>query len=182
MACAEGKFLRRPALSRGAARGGWRTIAPGSPRNPNTMQHHDLRISTDPAELDITMIHGFLAEESYWAKGLSRALLERAIAHSLCFGGFVADRQVAFARVVTDAATFAHLKDVFVLPGYRGRGYGIALVESILAHPDLRTVAMTLATADAHELYRRFGFGEFARPDHQMIRPGSFLTPHSKPV
>jgi hypothetical protein len=71
-----------------------------------------LRISTDPAEFDIAMIHRFLAEESYWAKGLSRALLERAIANSLCFGGFVVDARVAFARVVTDRATFAYLKYV----------------------------------------------------------------------
>ena len=141
------------------------------------MQRPGLRISTDPAELDISMIHGYLAGESYWARGISRSLLERALANSFCFGGFVDERQVAFARVVTDRATFAHLKDVFVLPAYRGRRYGVALVERILAHPELRSVTMTLATADAHGLYRRFGFGEPDQPGHQMIRPGSFLSP-----
>jgi GNAT superfamily N-acetyltransferase len=134
-----------------------------------------LRISTDPAEFDLTVIHRYLAEESYWAKGLSRPLLERAIANSLCFGGFVADAQVAFARVISDRATFAHLKDVFVLQPFRGRGYGVALVQAIMSHPDLRAVTMTLGTADAHELYRRFGFGEHSQPERQMIRVGTFL-------
>lgn len=135
------------------------------------------RISTDPGEFDVAMIHRFLADESYWAKGLSRARLERAIAHSLCFGGFVADAQVAFARVVTDRATFAHLKDVFVLHPFRGKGYGVALLEAIMSHPDLQTVTMTLATNDAQELYRRFGFDLHTYPERQMIRPGSFLGP-----
>jgi GNAT superfamily N-acetyltransferase len=133
----------------------------------------NLRISTNPAEFDIAMIHRFLAEESYWAKGLSRPVLERAIAHSLCFGGFVADAQVAFARVVTDRATFAHLKDVFVLQPFRGKGYGVALIEAIMSHPDLQLITMTLATKDAHELYRRFGFGPHTHPERQMIRFGS---------
>jgi ribosomal protein S18 acetylase RimI-like enzyme len=136
-----------------------------------------LRISTDPAEFDIAMIHRFLAEESYWAKGLPRALLERAIANSLCFGGFVGDAQVAFARVVTDRATFAHLKDVFVLQPFRGRGFGKALVEAVMSHPDLQIASMTLATTDAHELYRRFGFGPHPHPERQMLRLGSFLGP-----
>jgi GNAT superfamily N-acetyltransferase len=135
-----------------------------------------LRISTNTAEFDIPMIHRYLAEESYWARGLSKALLERAMANSLCFGGFVADAQVAFARVVTDRATFAHLKDVFVLQPFRGRHYGVALVAAILSHPELQTVTMTLATADAHELYRRFGFGAHSHPERQMIRDGSFLA------
>jgi predicted GNAT family N-acyltransferase len=133
----------------------------------------NLRISTNLAELDIAMIHRFLAEESYWAKGLSRPLLEQAIAHSMCFGGFVADAQVAFARVVTDHATFAHLKDVFVLPAFRGQGYGVALIEAIISHPELQVVTMTLATKDAHELYRRFGFGPHTHPERQMIRFGA---------
>ena len=134
-----------------------------------------LRISTDPSEFGFAMIHRFLAEESYWAKGLSRARLERAVAHSLCFGGFIGDAQVAFARVVTDRATFAHLKDVFVLKPLRGKGYGVALVEAIMSHPDLQIVTMTLATNDAHELYRRFGFDLHIHPERQMVRPGNFL-------
>lgn len=135
-----------------------------------------MRISTNPAEFDLTTIHRYLAEESYWARGLAKPLLERAMANSMCFGGFVGDAQVAFGRVVTDRATFAHLKDVFVLQSFRGRGYGVALVEAILSHPDLQAVAMTLATTDAHELYRRFGFEAHTHPEWQMIRAGTFLA------
>ena len=135
----------------------------------------NLRISTDPAEFDIGMIHRFLAEESYWARGIDRSVLERALAHSLCFGGFIAGVQVAFARVVTDRATFAHLKDVFVLGPHRGRGCGVALMQAVLAHPDLQTVAMTLSTDDAHTLYSRFGFVPYDHPERGMVRPGRFL-------
>jgi GNAT superfamily N-acetyltransferase len=134
-----------------------------------------LRISMNPAEFDLSMIHRYLSEESYWARGLSKPLLERAMANSLCFGGFVDNAQVAFARVVSDRATFAHLKDVFVLQPFRGRGYGVALVQAILSHPELQSCTMTLATADAHELYRRFGFAAPARPEQQMIRVGNFF-------
>lgn len=135
----------------------------------------ELRISTDPAELDVMMIHRYLSEESYWAKGISRALVERALAHSLCFGGYLGNRQVAFARIVTDRATSAHLKDVFVLHEYRGRGYGVAIVEAAVSHPDVRSAAITLETADAHDLYRRFGFAARGNVERAMMRPGSFL-------
>jgi GNAT superfamily N-acetyltransferase len=141
----------------------------------STKPMSNLRISTNLAEFDIAMIHRFLTEESYWAKGLPRPLLERAIAHSLCFAGFIADAQVAFARVVTDRATFAHLKDVFVLQPFRGKGYGVALIKAIMSHPELEIVTMTLATKDAHELYVRFGFGPHPHPERQMVRFGSSL-------
>ena len=134
-----------------------------------------LRISTDPAELDVDMIHRYLSEESYWAKGITRSVVERALAHSLCFGGYLDQRQVAFARVVTDRATSAHLKDVFVLDEYRGRGYGLAIVEAAVSHPDVRSATITLDTADAHALYRRFGFVARTRVERAMIRPGTFL-------
>ncbi|EJE51150.1 hypothetical protein PMI14_04214 [Acidovorax sp. CF316] len=83
-----------------------------------------LRISTDPAELDVALVHRFLSEQSTWARGIPLATVQRALAHSLCFGGFVDGAQVAFARVISDHATFANLVDVFVLPAFRGRGYG----------------------------------------------------------
>lgn len=121
------------------------------------------------------MIHCYLSQESYWAKGITRAVLECALAHSLCFGGYLEQRQVAFARVVTDCATSAHLKDVFVLPQYRGRGYGLAIVEAAVSHPDVRSTAMTLSTADAHDLYRRFGFTAPTHIERSMIRRGTFL-------
>lgn len=131
-----------------------------------------LRISTDRSELDVDMIHHFLSKESYWARGIAHARVERAIAHSLCFGGFIGRQQVAFARVVTDTATLAYLKDVFVLAPFRGRGYGIALVQAVLAHPDLQDVSMSLATDDAHGLYARFGFvTSESPPGRLMVRP-----------
>ena len=134
-----------------------------------------LRISTDPAELNLSMIHRFLSTESYWASGISRTVLQRALAHSLCFGGYLGRSQVAFARVVTDRATFAHLKDVFVLPEFRGRGFGTALMQAVMAHPDLLAVAFTLATDDAHTLYEKFGFARSPHPERSMLRLGTFL-------
>ncbi len=130
-----------------------------------------LRISHDPAELDIALIHDFLSTRSTWARGIPRALVERAIAHSLCFGGFVDTRQVAFARVVSDRATFANLVDVFVLPEWRGRGFATALMHAVDAHPDLQGLRrFTLATADAHALYQRHGFTPPVAPDSLMER------------
>jgi GNAT superfamily N-acetyltransferase len=134
-----------------------------------------LRISEDPSELNVGMIYRFLSTESYWASGISRTVLQRALAHSLCFGGYLDRTQVAFARVVTDRATFAHLKDVFVLPAFRGRGFGTALMKAVMAHSDLRAVAFTLATDDAHTLYEKFGFVRSPHPERSMVRPGTFL-------
>jgi GNAT superfamily N-acetyltransferase len=129
----------------------------------------------NPAELDAARIHKYLSEDSYWAGGLPRAVFDKSLQHSLCFGGYLDDIQVAFARVVTDRATFAHLKDVLVLPAYRGRGYGVAIVQAVMNHPELRQVAFTLGTNDAHGLYERFGFARQAGSETAMIRPGSFL-------
>ena len=136
-----------------------------------------LRISTDPRELDLEMIHRYLAQDSYWARGIGREVLNKAIAHSLCFGGYIEDRPVAFARVITDRATFANLKDVFVRSEFRGRGYGVSIVKAVMDHPDLQRVLMTLGTADAHALYARFGFKPVPDPQRSMLRPGTFLNP-----
>lgn len=128
-----------------------------------------LEISTDLARLDIAMIVRFLSEESTWAVGIGRDVVERAIDNSLCFGGYLDGRQVAFARVVTDYATFGNMVDVFVLPDYRGRGYGKAVVAAIMSHPSLQNLRrFTLATSDAHDLYRRFGFTKPSRPELLM--------------
>jgi GNAT superfamily N-acetyltransferase len=129
----------------------------------------ELRISTDPGQLDIPLIHRFLSTQSTWAKGIGEALVRRSIANSLCFGGYVDDVQVAFARVVTDRATFANLVDVFVLPEHRGRGYSKQLVDAVMAHPDLQGLRrFTLATGDAHGLYARYGFATPSRPQTLM--------------
>lgn len=128
-----------------------------------------LRISTDKSELDLALIHDFLSTGSYWAKGISFDTVRKALDHSLCFGGYVGQAQVAFARVISDFATFANLVDVFVLPAYRGRGYGKDLVEAVLAHPELQGLRrFTLATSDAHQLYARHGFTPPLKPETLM--------------
>lgn len=136
-----------------------------------------LRISTDKGELDLALIHGFLATGSSWAQGIPFETVRKSIEHSLCFGGYLAQAQVAFARVISDFATFANLVDVFVLPEHRGRGYSKALVEAVMAHPQLQGLRrFTLATFDAHELYARYGFGPPRNPDTLMeiYRPGIY--------
>ena len=128
----------------------------------------ELEISTDPARLDIDLIHSFLVT-SYWAKGRRRSVVERSIRNSLCFGVYIARRQVAFARVVSDRAVFAYLMDVFVLPEFRGRGISKALMRTVLEHPDLQNLRVfLLATRDAHGLYAQFGFGSLAHPERWM--------------
>ena len=129
----------------------------------------DFLISTDPDLLDVAMIHDFLTNRSYWAAGRSLEVMTRAIANSLCFGLFEGERQVGFARVVTDRATFAWLCDVFVLEGHRGRGLGKWLIKSILNHPNLQGLRrFLLGTRDAHGLYEQHGFTPLAAPDRFM--------------
>jgi GNAT superfamily N-acetyltransferase len=129
------------------------------------------QVSTDQSQLDIPMIYRYLSEQSTWAVGISRPVVERAIENSLCFGGYVDGRQIAFARVVTDFATFGNLVDVFVIPEYRGRGYGKLLMRAVMEHPSLQKLRrFTLATTDAHGLYARFGFTPLQRPDTLMER------------
>jgi GNAT superfamily N-acetyltransferase len=126
-------------------------------------------ISTEKQRLDVAMIHAFLAHDSYWVPGISRANVEKSIRHSLCFGVYDAGRQIGFARIVTDYVRFAHLLDVFVLPECRGRGIGKLLMENILSHPELQTIVrFTLGTQDAHGLYAQYGFTVPANPERQM--------------
>jgi N-acetylglutamate synthase-like GNAT family acetyltransferase len=127
-----------------------------------------LTVSTDRARLDRGAIHEFL-RGSYWAKGIPRELVDRAIDNSLCFGLYDGDRLVGFARVITDSATFAYLSDVFVLESHRGRGLGTWFMECVLAHPDLQNLRRwMLATADAHGLYRKVGFTALSKPERIM--------------
>lgn len=134
------------------------------------MSEPEYEISADPARLDLDVVHGFLTE-AYWSRGVSRATVARAVAGSLCFGAYQAGRQVGFARVVSDQATFAHLCDVFVLPDHRGRRLGHRLIQAALDDPRLAGVRRwQLNTEDAHELYRKFGFGPPAKPQWLMVR------------
>ncbi|EKU83334.1 GNAT family N-acetyltransferase [Massilia timonae] len=137
------------------------------------------QVSTDQSRLDIPMIYRFLSEQSTWAVGISRPIVERAIENSLCFGGYLDGRQIAFARVITDYATFANLVDMFVVPEYRGNGYGKQLIGVMLRHPSLQKLRhFTLATTDSHELFTRFGFTPPLRPETLMERyfPNIYLS------
>ena len=128
----------------------------------------EFEISTDRSRLDIEVIHQFLGT-SYWAEGRSRAVVERSIKHSLCFGVYWAGRQVAFARVVSDRAVFAYLMDVFVIPEFRGRGISKALMREVLDHPELQGLRVfLLGTRDAHGLYAKFGFRPLDEPSRWM--------------
>lgn len=119
----------------------------------------DAVVDTDRERLDLAMMHAFLTQ-SYWARGRSLEALRVAVDHSLPFGLYLGERQVGFARVVTDRLTFAYLADVFVLDAERGRGLGSFLLECVTGYEPLSTVRYwTLFTRDAHSLYRRFGFG-----------------------
>ncbi|MEJ0000729.1 MAG: GNAT family N-acetyltransferase [Verrucomicrobiota bacterium] len=126
-------------------------------------------ISDDPKWLDLDAVHAFISQESYWAKGIPRGLVERAIANSMTWGVYHATGQVGFGRVVTDKATFAYLCDVYVDAAHRGRGLSKALVAAILAHPDLQNLRRwMLVTADAQKLYEQFGFTIAPHPDRYM--------------
>jgi len=130
-----------------------------------------LELSTDPARLERAMIYDYLAVHSYWANGVPREVVDRAIDHSLCFGVYRHDAQVAFARVVTDRATFAYLSDVFVQPSAQGEGIGLWMIAGVLRHPDLQGLRrFLLATRDAHSLYARFGFAPLANPSRFLER------------
>lgn len=128
-------------------------------------------VSSDRSAINLPLVHRFLSEESYWAKGIPIAVVEKSIENSLCFGGFVDGAQVAFARVVSDFATFGYLADVFVLPEHRGRGYAKTLMAAVFAHPELQGLRrFALATRDAHALYAQYGFTPLARPETFMER------------
>ena len=130
----------------------------------------EFEISTDPARIDLAVVHAFLTS-SYWAAGIPLETVERSIRNSLCFGIYTGNRQVGFARVITDRATFAYLGDVFVLPEYRGQGLAKWMMECIVAHPELQGLRRwSLLTRDAHELYSQFGFTELKSPQRWMER------------
>ncbi len=129
-------------------------------------------ISTDRERLDVERIHRWLSEESYWAQGRTREVVERSIEHSLAFGAYLGDEQVGFARAVTDYATFAWLCDVFVVAAHRGRGVGKLLVRPATEHPELRGLRlMVVATRDVHALYETYGgFRSLQSPERWMAR------------
>lgn len=148
---------------------------------PDLARNGAFVISADPARLDLDVIHAYLVR-SYWAAGIPREVVERSIRHSMCFGVYEhaegdrarlgapgAGRQVGFARVISDRATYAYLGDVFILEAYRGRGLSKWLVRTILDHPDLQGLRrFALLTRDAQTLYGRFGFANLDDPTRYM--------------
>ena len=133
-------------------------------------------ISTERSRLDLNVIHSFLTK-SYWAAGVPMEVVKRSVENSLPFGLYENDRQIGFARVVTDYATFAYLADVFVLEAHRGSGLGKWLVAVVDSHPELKGLRRwMLATRDAHELYRTVGFEILKQPDRWMEKhnPGVY--------
>lgn len=128
-------------------------------------------ISTDSERLDLEFIHSFLSTETYWATGRPFDVVKHSIENSLPFGLYHRDRQIGFARVVTDYATFGWIADVFVIEEFRGQGLGKWLMEAMITHPELQGFRRwVLATKDAHDLYRQFGFTELKRPERWMER------------
>ena len=129
-------------------------------------QRQQFIVTDQRAVLNDELIHRFLSTESYWAKGIAKATVVKSLDQSLCFGLFEmhpsgTHSQIGLGRVITDRTTFAYLADVFVLQQYRGQGLGKWLVDCILSYPDLQGLRRwMLATGDAHEFYRRYGFTE----------------------
>jgi N-acetylglutamate synthase-like GNAT family acetyltransferase len=127
-------------------------------------------ISTDKARLDVPAIHDFLANSSYWARNVPLSTVQKSIENSLCFGIYDdGNRQVGFARVITDYAVFAYLADVFILEDYRGRGLAKWLMACIVSTPELQNLRRwMLATKDAHGLYAQYGFNPLSKPERFM--------------
>lgn len=129
------------------------------------------RISTNKSQLDISVISNWLIKESYWATNRSIETIKLSIENSLCFGVYEKQKQIGFARIVTDYATFAWLCDVFILDDYKGKGLGKWLIETITTQPLLKNMRLfILATRDAHGLYERYGGFK------SLDEPGKWMT------
>lgn len=127
-----------------------------------------LTVSTDKTKLDVTFIQNFL-KDIYWAAGRTVAEVQCTIDHSICFGLYLNEQQIGFARVITDHVVFAYVMDVFVDEQYRGKGYSSKLIEAMMNEPQLQQVKIwRLATRDAHFLYEKFGFTPLAYPERMM--------------
>lgn len=144
---------------------------------PYTCTDGDYTISTDPSLLDLDFVHRFLANESYWAKGISREKVERFVGHSLNFGLYTGMEQVGYLRIITDYTTFAYISDVFIAASYRRQGLGQMLMRCALQHPELQGLRKwALDTRDAQSLYHRFGFRVPAMPGLHMV----YRVPHER--
>jgi GNAT superfamily N-acetyltransferase len=134
-----------------------------------TIHKNEFCISTDKNKLDIDSIHHFLSTQAYWCLNIPKATVELAIQNSLCFGVYKEDKQIGFARVISDFATVAYLGDVYILQEYRGKGLSKWLIETIMNDPNLQGLRRwVLLTRDAHGLYRQFGWTDVADPTKWM--------------
>ncbi|MBN1300144.1 MAG: GNAT family N-acetyltransferase [Melioribacteraceae bacterium] len=125
-------------------------------------------ISTNKNKVQIDVIHNFL-KTAYWCRNIPEEVIKKSIENSLCYGVYAENKQIGFARVITDYATFAYLADVFILEEYRGYGLSKWLMEVILNHPDLQKIrTFSLKTSDAHKLYEKFGFNKPEHPEKIM--------------
>ena len=133
------------------------------------IRDNDYTVSTDRSLLDLPLIHTFLSTQAYWCLNIPFATVKRSVENSLCFGVYLGDRQVGFARVITDYATIAYLGDVFILPEHRGKGLSKRLIGEIMAYPDLQGLRRwILLTSDAHGLYLQYGWKPIVGPDRYM--------------
>jgi GNAT superfamily N-acetyltransferase len=125
-------------------------------------------VSTDKSKLDVPFIQHFL-KDIYWAAGRTMEEVQTTIDNSFCFGIYLDDKQIGFARVITDYVVFAYLMDVFITEEQRGKGYSSILINSMMTEPKLKDVKIwRLATTDAHFLYQKFGFKTLAHPEKMM--------------
>jgi GNAT superfamily N-acetyltransferase len=137
---------------------------------PSIFEQHrgQFFISTDKSRLNLDVIHEFLVH-SYWSANIPRETVARTIENSMCFGIYSGDKQIGFARIISDYATFAYLADVFVLEEYRGKGLSKWMMQCIVEHPDLQGLRRwVLGTKDAHGLYAQFGFKPLHSPERFM--------------
>jgi GNAT superfamily N-acetyltransferase len=139
----------------------------------------DYTISSDKSRLDLPFIHQFLSTQAYWCVNIPMDIVRRSVENSLCFGVYLGERQVGFARIISDYATIAYLGDVFVIAEHRGKGLSKRLVAEIMSHPDLQGLRRwILLTGDAHGLYSQFGWKPIAHPDRYMeITTPDLYTP-----
>jgi GNAT superfamily N-acetyltransferase len=141
-----------------------------TPESEQVVECHkgEFIVSTDPARIELDVVHGFLTK-CYWAYGIPREVVARSIDNSLCFGLYTQGKQIGFARVISDRATYAYIGDVFVLESFRGRGLGKWLMECIMQHPKLQGLRRwSLVTRDAHGLYAQLGFTPLKKPQNYL--------------
>lgn len=134
-----------------------------------TIYKNEFCISTDKTKLDIDSTHEFLSTKAYWCLNIPKTKVQTQIQNSMCFGVYENEKQIGFARVITDFAAIAYLGDVYILEEYRGKGLSKWLIETIMSHPDLQGLRRwILLTRDAHELYRKFGWTNISDPTRWM--------------